>query len=1421
MDKKLLDSLGNLSLALEDIADALKSKSEAKTATAKALKGGDFIKEIKEIQVGVKQLQKDTKKILANQETIIRLSKQKKEQTQAEKLGGDKKGQNNFKDGIKVILLIAVAVLAIGAAFKILGNVNFLSVLALAIALPLLAIAFEKIFLSIKKTGFNVKRDSVNFIGAVVSLAVAITLSSFILNMIKPVGFTKMLTAILIGAGFALMAPTIGKLIRALGGLKWSGLAKVMLGLTLILPAISLGIMLSSRILGGIKPIGVMQLVTMIGIAVAFTIIAFGLEKLLGAFKNISPLSMLKAQKFLPRLLAAVALGIALSSAVLMNIKPVGFLQLLTAIGIAAVFSVASFGFAKMITAFDKISPAEAIVAQAFLPLLLIAFSYAMSVSSKYFARITPISFPQFLTALGIAAVFVVMSFGMKMIIRAIAKMKWTDVPKLPVFFTLISISIYASSQILSKTVVIPFMTMLKILVFSVVLGVVAIALGFTMWLLNKMNIGYKNAIQGGFVITAMAGIIYTSSLIVQKIVLPSFEQMIKFVIFSIVLGVSVAVMGIVLWVFKKLGVSTSLALKGVVTIVALSTAIMLSSKIIAKGNYNKFPKLAWLIMAGLSIVVFGAIIKLFKIMGLGIGDIVKGGIAIIAISGIIMISSQILNKGKYQKYPTLAWIIGVGLSLTVFGIAAMLLGSIAMADGGLTLLLGSVMVLLVAGTIVATSMILAKGKYDAYPPIRWIASAVLALAPFAIMVMGLGAIAMTGIGLIAFALGVPMVMTIADTIKKVSDVLAQGKYDTKGMFEWTASAVMLFSTFAPLILVLGAIGVAAKLMGAIFGRSANPFEVGKDMLAEIAWSIVEVSYILQKGTYKGGPTKDWSEGVSLAIGAFAPVYAMLMANKVMEFFGGGGVGPEDFKKAIITVSQGITTAALYFSENKSAFVNGPPKKWAKGVGAAIGAFAPVLGILQDSKSWFGSGVTVQQFTDAIMAICQGITAAAKYLGENNAAFTENIPPAKWGKNVGLAISAFAPVFEQLKERTGWFTSGQEVIADMQNAIRAVGDSLVYVAVAFAGIDFKNYPTKAWATGVKASIEVFIDLLDTLGESEQLEEYKKKSGNVMLIAVFMTETARLLLKYQKAFDVKLNPNFVKNIATNVLGFAALASALDKMLVTEKTITSSKFGGLSKKTETVRERRDLSLVRDVVLQMAEVAAIISISKSAFQSSMPAGYIKRLSVNVYDFVRLLKFLRSSGVVGGGGLSGFLSKLNPVSSVSSGMIELAKSFDMLARSLNRFSSSIKSIDAQKINMIRKLTANIAILSAMDARMFNNMLRVLETRGGVFAKLLDVENRQSDIRARSNVGDRPGGSKESVWKKKTVDQGPRDEKGETALTKLDRIADILKKVAKNTEESSAIAAIQAKSQQKLEKQMKKVAKNTKEVNNPETGNP
>ena len=70
MDKKLLDALNNLSVALESIAESLNSKETkgGKSATSEALTSGNLDKNVLEINKGVKKLLDDNKKILSNQE---------------------------------------------------------------------------------------------------------------------------------------------------------------------------------------------------------------------------------------------------------------------------------------------------------------------------------------------------------------------------------------------------------------------------------------------------------------------------------------------------------------------------------------------------------------------------------------------------------------------------------------------------------------------------------------------------------------------------------------------------------------------------------------------------------------------------------------------------------------------------------------------------------------------------------------------------------------------------------------------------------------------------------------------------------------------------------------------------------------------------------------------------------------------------------------------------------------------------------------------------------------------------------------------------------------------------------------------------------------------------------------------------------
>ena len=157
MDKKLIDCFTNLSKAIEELSKILNETKNSKTSSGssikESLKSLDISEQLKSIDDGVKKIKNDNKEIVKNQKSILlAISKQERGQkkpTEYEYLSSildkDKKKQINLKDGVKMIMLMAGGILAIGLAFKVIGNVNLKSVLAISLALPLIAFAFEKV----------------------------------------------------------------------------------------------------------------------------------------------------------------------------------------------------------------------------------------------------------------------------------------------------------------------------------------------------------------------------------------------------------------------------------------------------------------------------------------------------------------------------------------------------------------------------------------------------------------------------------------------------------------------------------------------------------------------------------------------------------------------------------------------------------------------------------------------------------------------------------------------------------------------------------------------------------------------------------------------------------------------------------------------------------------------------------------------------------------------------------------------------------------------------------------------------------------------------------------------------------------------------------------------------------------------------
>lgn len=1045
MDKKLLDALNNLSVALDEIAQALSSKKEATSSTANAIKGGDFVRQINEIHIGVKSLQKDTKQILSNQQTILAMSKQRTDKNDyAEKIGQDKNKQKFIKDGLGVIMLMAVAILALGIAFKIVGGVNFFSVIAISTAILLLSIAFANVHTVLKKVGFQPK-DGLNFILAVVS--------------------------------------------------------------------ISMGIMLSSYILSKVKPIGLAQFFTTLFIAGGFVIIAHGISGFLNAFKGVGIVTMLKSILFLPLILPAIALGIAASSWALQLVKPIGLAQFFTTVFIAAAFSVIAFGMANLIGAFKHLSPKDIIMAAIGLPIILPAIALAIAGASYALQLVKPIGLAQFFTTIFIAVLFLILSYAITPLVKGMGGIKAKDVILLPFLFVTISIAVYVASLILSKIQPIPYGLLFNILVMGAVLGAVAFVMYFPMRLFAKM----------------------------------------------------------------------------------------------------------------------------------GIKDMLMGALGVIVVAGAIMVSSLLLSLGSYKNFPSASWAIGVGLSFLGF-IPAMLV---------------------------------------------------------------LGFISMTGLGAVAILIGAGMTIVVAGTIMAVSRVLAKGKYDYgKDLLPWALATSLLYLTFVPIMVALGAMGMVGAIIS-FFGGS-DPFETAKGMMLQIADTIVAVSRRLNRGDYKGGPTKDWATGVSLAISAFSPVYMNLFEEGIFALFGKKTSKAEDMAHSIRTISDGIIYAGHIFSKSPGVWKNGPPKKWAEGVGLAIGAFAPVYEVLNSQgvlDALFGTEVTPEDMKAAMLTISDGIVEVAEYFNNSTVSFKGNYPTKKWGQGVGSAMQGFGSIYTMLYD-DGWDV---EELEEWRPSVNHMVNTIIDVAGMFDGethLDwktgkmikspapsFKKYPTSEWVDGTISALQGICDIINYVYNEIDMD------------------------------DVELD-NYIISIKSMSRGIRDMSHAL--------------------------------------------------GKGDYSKMIPAGWMKNVTSTIMQYVNLTRYLT---LMGGDapktGLSGILSGLlgkpsaglDPIDKAVMGIVKLSKAYGVLAESLGKFGTSIQKMDADKINMFRSLTGNLAILSTLDSEMFNNMLDTLEERASVFADLVEQYEKEQSERTTSGG---TGGKKSSGVKTTTPQKSDQQVLGE----KLDRIA-------------------------------------------------
>lgn len=280
--------------------------------------------------------------------------------------------------------------------------------------------------------------------------------------------------------------------------------------------------------------------------------------------------------------------------------------------------------------------------------------------------------------------------------------------------------------------------------------------------------------------------------------------------------------------------------------------------------------------------------------------------------------------------------------------------------------------------------------------------------------------------------------------------------------------------------------------------------------MEDIAHTIVNVSSIFATGKFVGGPSKEWAQGVGIAIGAFAPVYRMLINSAIL----GSSVSPESFNKAIKTVGEGIVESAKFFNENSVAFSGGPSKEWAEGVGGAIGAFAPVYDALA-GKSWFKSGAKViGELVNGIRSITHSIILSAETFASVDSKVWESYPGEAWGKGINGAISAYTDVFTKMEEKdldiSDMLRNGRalnRVVAQMVSTSRILHDGSEY---------FKSSIDAKYMDDLSNNVMKFVALSQKVEEKSSFGMFGGSAIN--RISKDMISLSRSYNALAKAFD---------------------------------------------------------------------------------------------------------------------------------------------------------------------------------------------------------------------------------------------------------------------------------------------------------------
>jgi uncharacterized protein (UPF0335 family) len=791
--------------------------------------------------------------------------------------------------------------------------------------------------------------------------------------------------------------------------------------------------------------------------------------------------------------------------------------------------------------------------------------------ASAFLLKNTPqIGFGQFITIAGVGLTLGIAGIGIGKLVEHI---KLKDIPKyllLPILIPIMATGIVTASIILNAIQPIGFDKVLS----SILVGVALIPTAMAFYFIVKglKNTSSEDILFATLAIPLMAGGIVTASYILQGVQPITFKTMLDTMMVGLAIGVAALVLLPAIFIIKKTNINIDDLAMGAIGIIIVAGAIAVSSYLLSSGDYSSYPSWQWALFSGLSIILFTPAVLLTGLfittLGVGIGllAVTMGAIGVLIIAGTIMATSYILGEGSYTNFPTLNWALGTGLSIIAFGMPMMLFGSFIAITLGL----------------------------------------------------GLGILALGGLAM----------LTVAGTIVEASKILSKGVYDKFPTMEWSSGVAIAIGSFVHALQSITSLG---GFLGFFGGIDMDEFTY---FIKNVSLALVESANTFNKAAKANVfdinkvPSKDWAEGVGIALTTFTDTLTKL--DELGGWF--GTVNVVQFKSMLVGLVAALVAAADEFNkyEGKKFDVNKVPSKdWAEGVGTALVAFTTAIKNLDESGIDLTNPLDFLMFIPVMQNLAMGIIKVGETFSQYSTPDLfkmDKVPSKDWAEGVGGSIKAFAEAIKALDDADVDIDADDLYDNDGAVAIM-IGLSMGLISVASIfnkyGDVFKttNFPSSDFGENISSSLTSYVDVLKKVEESD-INVTKSSLKLISLMSSFLMTSAIYgkMSKYEMPSNqwvtsfllltsTSLNGfiiattliDNVKNLNENLLGIISIAGTMYNFAKIMSDINNN-FGGnlnkgedklvnlLSKIINVLPNRDKIEPLKDLVKVLNELANI---------------------------------------------------------------------------------------------------------------------------------------------------------------------------------------------------------------------------------------